>query len=142
MQLGKKMTVGYTTGVFDIFHQGHLNLLRNAKEYCDFLIVGVSTDELCVNFKSKKPAVPFAERIDIVGAIRYVDKVVPQDSMDKYKAWQKNKFNILFASQSPTKKWPQVETEFLKHFKGNEAPRIIRLPYTPGISSTIRRSII
>ncbi len=78
------MIIGYTTGVFDMFHIGHLNILRRAKEKCDYLIVGVSTDELVQSYKNKTPIIPFDQRCAIVGAVRYVDEVVPQTSMDKY----------------------------------------------------------
>ena len=134
-----KEIIGYTTGVFDIFHIGHLNLLKSAREKCDKLIVGVTTDELSLSFKGKKPVVSFKERLSIVDAVKYVDKAVRQISMNKYDAWQKYKFDIMFASQSPTKKWGKVEKEFLSRFDDNSAPRIVLLPRTDGVSSTIRR---
>ena len=90
------MIIGYTTGVFDLFHVGHLNILKRAKENCDYLIVGVSTDKLVYEYKKKYPIIPFEERIEIVKTIRYVDKVVTQDDMDKYEAWKSLKYNILF----------------------------------------------
>lgn len=134
------MRIGYTTGVFDLFHQGHLNLLREAKTLCDKLIVGVTTDELSMSFKGKTPVVPFNERFNIVSAIKYVDMVVPQTSMDKYEAWKKYKFDVLFASSNPTAKWQKVEEEFLSSFReGQTPPEIVYLKYTPGVSSTIRR---
>ena len=92
----KKYKIGYTTGVFDLFHVGHLNILEKAKEQCDYLIVGVSTDELVQNYKHKTPVIPFEQRIKIVEAIKYVDKVVPQVSLDKVIAYEKYKFNAIF----------------------------------------------
>ena len=91
-----KKIVGYTTGVFDLFHIGHLNVLKNAKERCDYLIVGVSTDEVVQNYKNKKPIIPFEERMEIVKAIKYVDEVVPQVDMDKFKAWKNIHYDVLF----------------------------------------------
>ena len=92
----KKYKVGYTTGVFDLFHIGHLNILQKAKEQCEYLIVGVSTDELVQEYKNKTPIIPYEERKRIVEAIRYVDKVVPQVNMNKREAWEREKFNALF----------------------------------------------
>ena len=92
----KKYKIGYTTGVYDMFHIGHLNILKRAKEQCDYLIVGVSTDELVQSYKHKTPIVPFNERFAIVEAIKYVDQVVPQESMDKFAAWEKLHFNAIF----------------------------------------------
>ncbi len=138
---GGEKIVGYTSGVFDLFHIGHLNLLRNAKSHCDVLIVGVTSDELSLNFKNKKPKVPFNERAEIVKSIKYVDIVVPQENMDKFEAWKKHRFDVMFASENPTDKWPLVEAEFLKKFKeaNLNPPRIIKLPYTQNVSSTLRR---
>ena len=87
------MIIGYTTGVYDMFHIGHLNILKRAKEQCDYLIVGVSTDELVQHDKNKTPIIPFAERCVIVEAIKYVDKVVPQPDKNKFGAWEKYHFN-------------------------------------------------
>ena len=92
----EKKIVGYTTGVFDMFHVGHLNILKRAKEQCDYLIVGVSTDELCESYKHKKPIVPFEERKAIIESIRYVDQVVPQLNRDNFAAWEKYHFDKLF----------------------------------------------
>ena len=89
------MTVGYTTGVFDLFHIGHLNMLKNAKAMCDKLIVGVTTDEL-VSYKHKHAMIPFEERIEIVRNIKCVDVAIPQISMDKFEAWKKLHFDIMF----------------------------------------------
>ena len=80
--------VGYTTGVYDMFHIGHLNVIRRAKEQCDYLIVGVSTDELVQKEKNKTPVIPYEERAAIVAALRYVDEVVPQEDKNKLGAWE------------------------------------------------------
>jgi glycerol-3-phosphate cytidylyltransferase len=143
-QKRKKEKIGYTTGVFDLLHQGHLNLLKNAKKHCDKLVVGLTTDELSLSFKGKTPLVPLSERMAIVKAIKYVDAVVPQNEMDKFIAWEKYQFDVMFASNTPTKKWPLVQAEFLQKFKAKnlKPPEIINLPYTPGVSSTIRREIL
>ena len=100
------MIIGYTTGVFDLFHIGHLNLLRKAKEQCDYLIVGVSVDDL-VLYKHKRAVIPFEERIEIVRQIKYVDEAVPQVNMDKMEAWRKYHFNKMFVGDDwkGTEKW-------------------------------------
>ena len=90
------MVIGYTTGVYDMFHIGHLNILQRAKANCDYLIVGVSTDELVQSEKHKTPIIPFAERCAIVSAIKYVDKVVPQENKDKFATWEKYHCNQIF----------------------------------------------
>ncbi|MDY4077584.1 MAG: adenylyltransferase/cytidyltransferase family protein [Clostridium sp.] len=130
--------VGYTTGVFDLFHIGHLNLLRRAKSMCDYLIVGVSTDDL-VSYKNKKPVIPFNERVEIVKAIRYVDKVVAQENMNKMEAWQKYKFNIMFVGDDwkGTEKWENYEKEFEK-----VGVKIQYFPYTKGTSSTLINQVL
>lgn len=91
-----KYKVGYTSGVFDLFHAGHLNILKRAKESCDKLIVGVSTDELVYSYKGKYPHDKYEERAEIVQSIKYVDEVVPQTTMDKMEMWEKIHFDVLF----------------------------------------------
>ena len=132
-------TIGYTTGVYDMFHIGHLNILRNAKMYCDYLIVGVSTDELVMKEKNKKPVIPFEERIEIVSAIKYVDMVVPQVDKNKMAVWQKYHFNKMFVGSDwqGTAVWDGYEKEFAE-----VGVDIIYLPYTDGISSTKLTGII
>jgi glycerol-3-phosphate cytidylyltransferase len=139
-----KIVVGYATGVFDLFHQGHLNLLKNAKKHCDKLIVGLTTDELAFNFKGKKPVIPLEERMAIVEAIKYVDKVVSQTNMDKFAAWEEHHFDVMVASTQPTGKWPLVQAEFLQKFKDRNLnpPKIVNLPYAPRVSTTIRREVL
>jgi glycerol-3-phosphate cytidylyltransferase len=91
-----KYKCGYTTGVFDLFHVGHLNLIRQSKENCDYLIVGVSSDELVVQVKGKKPVIPCSERMEILSAIKYIDKVVKQTSIEKIEDWEKYRFDVVF----------------------------------------------
>lgn len=126
------MIIGYTAGVFDLFHVGHLNLLKNAKGMCDKLVVGVTTDEL-VGYKGKKAFVPFEDRLEIVRSIRYVDAVVPQYDMDKLTMCKKLGATYLFVGDDwyKTEKWKHYEKEFEK-----EEIKIIYFPYTKGISST------
>lgn len=127
------MTIGYTTGVYDLFHIGHLNLLKNAKSMCDKLVVGVTVDEL-VSYKGKKSLVPFEERIEIVRSCKYVDAVVPQYDMDKLTACKKLGASFLFVGDDwfNSDKWNAYEEEFKK-----EGIKIIYFPYTKGVSSTI-----
>lgn len=134
----KKYEIGYTTGVFDLFHIGHLNLLRRAKEQCNFLIVGVSIDEL-VAYKNKRAVIPFEERIEIVRSIKYVDMAVPQENMDKIQALQKYNFNVMFVGDDwkNTDKWTKLEKEFsLKNVD------IVYFPYTKGTSSTLINEVL
>ncbi len=134
----KDYIVGYTTGVFDLFHVGHLNMLRNAKAMCDRLIVGVSTDEL-VSYKKKRAVIPYEERIEIVRSIKYVDVAVPQESMDKFAAWKKLKFDLMFVGDDwyGTEKWNEYEAQF------NEVGvRIVYFPYYKGTSSTLINNIL
>ena len=128
------MIVGYTTGVFDMFHVGHLNLLARAREQCDRLIVGVSTDEVVLDYKKHAPIVPFAERVAIVKAIRYVDEVVPQTSMDKFAAWEKLRFNRLFHGNDWKGSAMYNEVEAKLKAVGVE---VVYFPYTQGTSSTL-----
>ena len=129
----KHPIIGYTAGVYDMFHIGHLNILRNAKKQCDFLIVAVSTDELVKKEKNKTPVIPYQERKEIVSAIKYVDKVVPQFDKNKFSAWQKYKFDKMFVGSDwkGSKKWEEYEKELNPH-----GVEIIYLPHTDGISST------
>jgi len=131
--------IGYTTGVFDLFHIGHLNILRNAKLECDFLIVGVTTDELSESGKGKRPVIPFSERMAIVESVKYVDMVVPQTSYDKIEAWNNLKFNIMFVGDDwkGSDKWNSIEEDFSKL-----GVAIHYFPYTQHTSSTKLRAIL
>jgi len=128
--------VGFTAGVFDMFHIGHLNLIENAKANCDFLIVGVNSDELVESYKDKSAIVPFEERVRIVKAIRDVDQVVRIDSLDKELIWQKNPFNILLIGDDWKNhpRWQETEKIMLKH-----GVKTIYLPYTHSTNSTLLR---
>lgn len=130
----KKYKTGYTTGVFDMFHVGHLNILERAKAQCEYLIVGVSTDELVQEYKNKKPMIPFEERKRIVEAIKYVDAVVPQTSMDKYKAWEQLHFDAVFHGDDW--KGSNLYNEIEGKLK-QVGVDMVFLPHTDGISSTI-----
>ena len=131
----KKYKIGYTTGVYDMFHVGHLNLLERAKEQCDFLVVGVTTDELAL-YKNKTPIIPFNERIRIVEALKCVDKAVPQENMDKIAACKKYNAEVIFVGDDwkGTDKWNKIEEE-LKTI----GAEVVYFPYTKGTSSTILR---
>lgn len=128
-----KKIIGYTTGVFDMFHIGHLNILEKAKSMCDYLIVGVSTDELVQKEKNKTPVIPFAERAEIVKAIRYVDQVVPQIDKNKMGAWENYHFDKMFVGSDwkGTPQWKKFEEEFAP-----QGVEIVYIPHTDGISST------
>jgi glycerol-3-phosphate cytidylyltransferase len=135
----EKKKIGYTTGVYDMFHIGHLNILKRAKENCDYLIVGVSTDELVMEYKKKLPIIPYEDRKKIVEAIKYVDKVVPQVNRDKIEAYNTHKFDVMFVGDDWKGSELFVETE--KKLKEHNVD-IIYFPYTKGISSTKLREII
>lgn len=131
-----KCKIGYTTGVFDLFHVGHLNILKNAKKYCDKLIVGVSTDEVVIKNKNKKPTIPFNERIEIVKAIKYVDEVIPQEDYSieyKIKRIKELHADILFVGSDwkGSDKWNSLECELSKI-----GVKVMYLPHTDGISTT------
>lgn len=132
----KKYKIGYTTGVYDMFHIGHLNVLRAAKEQCEYLIVGVTTDELCFKRKCKYPIICEADRMAIVEAIRYVDKVVPQSDMEKIKPVRELGVDAVFVGSDwkGTETWIQYEKEFAE-----VGCTVVYLDHTNGISSTILR---
>ena len=131
--------IGYTTGVFDLFHIGHLNILKRARLECDHLIVGITTDELSESAKNKKPFIPFQERMDLVEAVKYVDEVVPQTSYDKMEAWNNLKFDKMFVGDDwkGSDQWNSIEDEFAQ-----VGVEIIYFPYTTHTSSTILRDIL
>lgn len=121
-----------------MFHIGHLNILKRSKEQCEYLIVGVTTDEL-VSYKNKKVIIPHEERMAIVESIKYVDEVVSQESMDKMATWEKYKFDVMFVGSDwkGTKKWNEFERQF-----GEIGVDIAYFPYTKGTSSTKLRDVL
>ena len=127
------MKIGYTSGVFDLFHIGHLNILKQAKEKCDYLIVACSTDELTHSLKGKYPIISFSERFKILEALKYVDKVVPEEDDDKLLAHKLYNFDIIFKGSdwANTDKWKSLEREFIKH-----KVDVVFIAYTSSISSS------
>lgn len=141
MDKGKKYNIGFTGGAFDLFHIGHLNLLRNCKQYCNYLLVGVMTDEFIEHQKGRKPFVPLNERMEIVRAIKYVDEVVPVDYHNTVKpdAWTLYHFDVCFSGDDHAKEagflWEQQKLREL----GSE---MIFFPYTKQTSSTQIKKLI
>lgn len=131
--------VGYTTGVFDLFHIGHLNLLRRSRAECGRLIVGVTTDELSFALKGKKPVIPFEERLEIVGAVDCVDEVVAETVDDKFEAWQRLRFSVVFKGDDwkGSQKWLAYERRFER-----VGVEVRYLPYTKHTSSTLLKSVL
>lgn len=126
------MIIGYTSGVFDLFHIGHLNLLKNAKSMCDKLVVGVTVDDLA-QYKGRSPMIPYSDRAEIVRAVRYVDAVVPQTDMDKAAMCRKIGASLLFVGDDwyGTDKWREIEKDL-----SELGIQVIYFPYTQGVSST------
>ena len=131
--------IGYTTGVFDLFHIGHLNILKRAKLECDYLIVGITTDELALSAKKQKPVIQFQERMEIVESIKFVDEVVPQTNYNKMEAWNNLKFDRMFVGDDwkGTKEWIKIEIDL-----GQYNVEIIYFSYTIHTSSTMLRNIL
>ena len=135
----KKYKIGYTTGVYDMFHIGHLNILRRAKEQCDYLIVGVTTDELCYQRKQKYPIINENDRMAIVEAIRYVDMVIPQKDMEKIRPVKELGVDAVFLGPDwkGTDAWNEYEKQFAEI-----GCSVVYLEHTEGISSSILRDKI
>jgi len=129
----KKIIIGYTTGVFDLFHIGHVNILKKSKSLCDKLIVGVSKDKLVYKYKKKFPVISEKERLKIVQNIKYVDYAIFQNSLNKIINYKKLKFDIMFVGDDwfSTPKWKNLDEKFKKL-----GVKIIYLPYTKSTSST------
>jgi glycerol-3-phosphate cytidylyltransferase len=132
-------TIGFTSGVFDMFHIGHLNIINNAKSQCDYLIVGVNTDELTAMYKKRQPVVPYEERIKIVAAIKGVDEVIKVNTLDKEIIWKDKYFDLLFIGDDwkGSQRWNETERIMLTH-----NVKTVYLPYTDSTSSTMLRKKI
>ena len=139
--MDKKYKIGYTTGVYDMFHIGHLNLLRRAKEMCDYLIVGVVTDEGVRINKRVEPYVPFAERIEMIRACKYVDEAVeiPFGYAGTRDAFRKYHFDVQFSGSDyeTDPNWLQEKSFLEKH-----GASMVFFPYTQGTSSTMLKAAI
>ncbi len=138
----ESMVRGYTAGVYDMFHVGHLNIIKNAKQLCDYLIVAVTTDEICQKYKHKTPIIKYEDRKAIVESIKYVDEVVPQNDYDvagKIQAAIDNEIQIMFVGDDwkGTEKWNEIEKQL-----NARGMQVIYLPHTDGISSSMLREII
>ncbi len=128
--------IGFTAGTFDMFHIGHLNLLKNAYSRCDYLIVGVNSDNLVKEYKGKKAVIPLEERIEIIRALRIVDEVMRIDTLDKKVSWKQKHYDLLFIGDD----WKgNPRWELTKKEMENVGVKTIFLPYTEGINSTLLR---
>ena len=134
----KKYKVGYTQGVYDMFHIGHLNLLNHAKEYCDYLIVGVNSDKLVEEYKKKKTVINEVERAEIIGNVKAVDQVLVANTLDKEEILKKVHFDVVFIGDDwkGTDRWNATEEALAKH-----GVDVVYLKHTEGISSTILRVV-
>lgn len=135
----KKHKVGYTAGVYDLFHVGHLNILRRAKEQCEYLIVAVSTDELVQSYKNKTAVIPYEERKAIVEAIKYVDEVVPQVNRDKIAAFEQYHFDVMFVGDD----WKGSDVfETVDAYMRERGGCVEYLSYTQNLSSTLLKVVL
>jgi glycerol-3-phosphate cytidylyltransferase len=131
--------IGYTTGVYDMFHIGHLHLLKKAKNKCDYLIVGVSTDELVESYKNKTPIIPFEDRLEIISSLKFVDEVVAVTHRDKKQSYLDVGYDVLFVGDDW--KGSEVFNDLEKYLKQDNS-KIEYFPYTQGVSSTQFREIL
>jgi glycerol-3-phosphate cytidylyltransferase len=131
--------VGYAPGVYDLFHVGHLNMLRNARKFCDHLIAGVLTDEQAARAKGAAPVVPLVERLEIVGSIRYVDQAVAEDVRHKLEMWERLRFDVIVKGDDwqGTPRGERLEADF-----GRVGVDVAYVPYTVRTSSTMLRQVL
>lgn len=132
----KKYKIGFTDGVYDLFHVGHLNMIRKSKEMCQYLIVGVHSDEIVESYKHKRPIISETDRREIVGSIREVDQAVINYTRDKIELWRLYHFDVVFIGDDwkGTERWNNFEKELAKFGVSVEY-----IPYTKRISTTLIR---
>ena len=133
------LRIGYAPGAYDLFHVGHLNILRHAKSQCDYLIAGVVSDEMCELTKGRRPVIPLTERLEIVSHISYVDEAVAEIVPDKLETWETVRFNVLFKGDDwrGTAKGLKLETDFAA-----VGVEVVYFPYTMHTSSTMLRRVL
>ena len=134
----KKYKVGYTQGVYDMFHIGHLNLINHAKEYCDYLIVGINSDKLVEEYKKKYTVINENERATIVANIKAVDEVIIVDTLNKEEVLKKKHFDAVFIGDDwkGSARWNETEKNLAQY-----GVDVVYLKHTDGISSTILRVV-
>ena len=133
------LRIGYAPGAYDLFHVGHLNILRHAKSHCDYLVAGVVSDEMCELTKGRRPVIPLAERLEIVSHISYVDQAVAEVVPDKLETWETVRFNVLFKGDDwrGTVKGLKLETDFAA-----VGVDVVYFPYTMHTSSSLLRRVL
>jgi glycerol-3-phosphate cytidylyltransferase len=133
------LRVGYAPGVYDLFHVGHLNILREARRHCDYLIAGVVSDEMAFQAKGRLPVVPLAERLEIVQHITYVDEAVAETVPDKLEMWSRHPFEVIFKGDDwrGTPKGDKLERDF-----ATVGVQVVYFPYTIQTSSTFLRTAL
>jgi len=131
--------IGYAPGAYDLFHVGHLNILRHAKDNCDFLVAGVVSDEMCELTKGRRPVIPLTERLEIVSHISYVDEAVAETVPDKIDTWRQVGFNVLFKGDDwrGTPKGDKLERDFAA-----VGVEVVYFPYTMHTSSSMLRRVL
>ena len=128
--------IGYASGVYDLFHIGHLNLLKHARSQCDYLIAGVASTDMTQRLKGTTPVVPLAERLEIVRSVRYVDGVVVDEHLNKADTWHEVGFNIFFKGDD----WQGTEKgDRLERDMARIGVQVVYFPYTQTTSSTVLR---
>ncbi|SNR52074.1 glycerol-3-phosphate cytidylyltransferase [Haloechinothrix alba] len=131
--------IGYAPGAYDLFHIGHLNLLRHASEHCDHLVAGVVTDDVLEAAKAQRPVIPLQERIEIVRNIRYVDEAVADPYVDKFESWRRYRFDVLFKGDD----WRGTPAGLrLEGLLSEVGARVVYFPYTVHTSSSALRRFI